>query len=663
MSVDAARLAALDAELAGFPPTSVTARLCGALYAQLPNAPALPPYASFDAAAQSLHQDWKPETLARARELASAKPVADVRNAARAIDTGDTGLTIVTGLRSALSLFWGDKAQVADEAQQKADAALKALGIAFIAGRLFEGTVKERLAQLRRVPAGRSLLLYYGMAEVALPFVTDVVAAEGSFVRDLVATQATSIASKLGTIVGKDGVDNAVKVLDELVETLDGIALKTVQYVEPVATSVQAYLPGPIKAAGGELTDLAAIGADMLPVYRYLVNRLAAESALFRAIQELEPERLPQPAAPDAASADEAPTEGGTGVDAAGLHGLRTAEVMAETWRDALALEPEAAAPPRKRSPFAGLAAVSAGPSVDLEPVGGDDDRTATMPATDTVVSPVRSPSPPPLPVGLSQTLVPEDFGDSEHLPDEPEPVQDGVLGDFDEIPERTDEASTMVVQMAPPTPAPIPGLDAMEAMPTFTPEMLEDIDLSSVGEAPIDGVWLHREPDGPARWVVLSASGVFSNRPPVTPPPVDWEAHRDAGHLVGTWRRMGDLLLIEIAGTPQEAQLQVGEGELTVDGVTLRKADHDLTGKVLSGRWRPRDGSGRRWRFDEAGAVFTDESGADPAGRYELGYASLTVHWADGTRTVLSMFSDLQPPGQTDFIALDGEIYDREDA
>ncbi len=560
-------LAGLDAELASFPPTSATARLCAGLLSQVPRAPTVQPFASLDEAAATLHDDWAEPTMARARELASTAAVKEVRFAAKSIDTGDTGLTILTGVRSAFALFTGGSVGAVDEPQQKADAALKALGIAFIAHRLFDGSVDDRLKQLRTVPAGRCLLLFYGAAEVALPFVEQVKSSEGRFVQQLLEEHSGAIADKLAGAVGAAGVAQAQEVLAQLTGTLDKIAVGTAEHVEPLAQSIQGYLPGPLRAAGGSLTDLAAIGADTLPVYQYLVARLAAEAALFRAIRELEPERLPSRKPKSLTASDGAdPWFDDTPEDRQGVAGKGAAQAFAATWERALGPKPEpvSTAP---RSPFARAAAP--------------------------VVEPV--------------------------------------------TPEPSEPAAQQPALVPPPEPGP--------------------------QDQPIDGVFVRRGGGGALTWVVFTPDGQFSNAPPVSAAPVDWVAHGAAGHLLGSYTRVGDLLTIVIAGQASESTVEVQTGALVIDGIRVDRADHDLSGTALEGTWRPRDGSGARMRFTADGWIYAGRgSGELPDGRYELGKATVALHWNDAGIDIRSMYTDRSPVSETpSVLCIGGDVYDLE--
>ncbi len=291
---DARGLERLQAELAGFPPTAVTARLLEGLFKVLPGGPPLPPYDSIETAAAAVVGRVPDDVLARALILADHRGTDEALFAARSIDTGDTGLSIVSGVRSALSLFLGaDRVQAGIAQQQRTDAALKALALAYLLTRLLPIDPNARVELVRSVPAGQEMLLYYGAIEVALPFSDAVQAAGGTFVRDLVQSHSRAMAQRLLGVVGRQGVADAEEMLAHLTGVLDEAALHCSPHTDALAAQVRSLMPAAVQS--GSLTDIVATGADALPCYRYLCARLAAEACLARAKLD----HMPDSALPD----------------------------------------------------------------------------------------------------------------------------------------------------------------------------------------------------------------------------------------------------------------------------------------------------------------------------------------------------------------------------
>jgi hypothetical protein len=290
--------ALLAAELTAFPQSAVTVRVIDALLKVLPDTPAMPPYFSLEAAADALFQGSTPEVVARAHTLANEPPIHLALTVARSIDTGDTGLTIVTGVRSALSAFFGGAVADAPLAQQRADAALKALALGYLATRLIAEPGAERIERLVALPTGRALLAYYAAIEIAMPFHRELAAnPDPAFVTRLVESQSRSIAPKPLGIIGREGVEDAQATLTHLLGHLDALVLAVLPNTSALAENVKGLLPSFMVPKGGaDVSPFVASGADALPCYRFLVARLAIESCISRARGELQPAPEPAPA-------------------------------------------------------------------------------------------------------------------------------------------------------------------------------------------------------------------------------------------------------------------------------------------------------------------------------------------------------------------------------
>ncbi|MEQ1502947.1 MAG: hypothetical protein ABMB14_11990, partial [Myxococcota bacterium] len=307
----------LRTELAGYPPSSVTVRVLTAMLTVLPDAAPLPPYSSLDQASALVFGGVPEDVVERARVLAANPRVEQAMFAARSIDTGDTGLTIVSGVRSALSLFFGKSGtrSAAVAQQQRTDAALKALGMAYLVTRLVPLPPADRVELIRSIPAGQELIQYYGAIEIALPFAEQVTASNGTFVADLVRDQGRAMADRLLGIAGREGIADAEALLAHLTTELDHAALAAVPHTSALAEKIGALLPA--AASAGHVFDLAAAGADALPCYRYLVARLAIEASIALAKHEA----MPDVPLPSVVAAPTAPTPPAPPIPA----GLRTA--------------------------------------------------------------------------------------------------------------------------------------------------------------------------------------------------------------------------------------------------------------------------------------------------------------------------------------------------
>ncbi len=270
----------VDSALAAFTEDDATVRLLWALFGAIPGAPAVSFYRSLDEARMLVFPDLDDAGLERARALALEPSATRALTVADAIDTGDIGISVFTGVRSALTFFFGDRAKVLDtDAQQGADAALKMVAIAWLTHTLIPGSVPEKVARLRALPSGEALLTYYAAVELALPFADDAVSGAGGLLARLLERYGPANRGRLDGAVGPGAEAVANGILGELVGPVDAMARALSAHAQTIAAAAQQWLP-PAIATAGTVAGAVATAADALPIYRLLGARLAAEVCL-----------------------------------------------------------------------------------------------------------------------------------------------------------------------------------------------------------------------------------------------------------------------------------------------------------------------------------------------------------------------------------------------
>jgi hypothetical protein len=274
----------VDEALQQFGPDALTAKLLRAIYAVVPYSPAFPDQRSTDDAVRALQPGATEADLARARDIAQSSPeVGDVLRMGRWIDTGDKGYAAVSSLFTAVAMFRGAGASALDnDTQQRNDAALKALALAYLVYKAYPGTLAQKAAAFRSSPAGQALAIYYATAEIALPFADNAAAQGGSFLSELFAREGAAQAASLAQMAGGQQAEEAKGMLTAITDQLQQVVTLAKGYVKPVTEAVTPYVPGAMQAAD-RAAGLAATAADVMPVYTLLAARLAAESAARRA--------------------------------------------------------------------------------------------------------------------------------------------------------------------------------------------------------------------------------------------------------------------------------------------------------------------------------------------------------------------------------------------
>lgn len=270
----------VDTALGEFKPDDYTVRLCNTIFKVLPFAPSPMPYGNLGDAVKAMNPSPTADLYAKAQQYAHAEPVTKTLWVANAIDTGDAGIAVYSGVRSAVVLFFGDNKSDALETdpQQAVDAAMKLLGLCYIIYRLFPGSIPDRVRSFYALPAGQSLAMYYAAVEVGLPFADNIVSAGGHFVHNLYQRYGNQAASKLQSVIGADDLANSQGILASVIQPMEGAVQKVAPYANQIAEAAKTYVPGAMNVAD-KAAGIVATGADAMPVYRYLVARLTAEAS------------------------------------------------------------------------------------------------------------------------------------------------------------------------------------------------------------------------------------------------------------------------------------------------------------------------------------------------------------------------------------------------
>lgn len=264
---------------------SLTYKLLKGVYTAVPYSPAFPHWRSVDDAVRALKPTATEEDMVRARQIAETnQEIANIIWMARLLDAGDKGYAIVTGLHSAFKLFQGQGLESLEtDNQQRNDAILKALGIAYMVYYAFPGTLQEKSVAFRDSPTGQAMMMYYGSIEVALPFADNAAQYAGGSLSAMLTNEGGEQANRLAQMAQGHSLEGAVQMLSQLTQQMQRVADHATSYVKPVAEQI-----GPYAATGVDFADKAAgalaNAADVMPVYRLLGGRLAAESAARRAL-------------------------------------------------------------------------------------------------------------------------------------------------------------------------------------------------------------------------------------------------------------------------------------------------------------------------------------------------------------------------------------------
>ncbi len=278
----------LDNLMGRFKNDDYSMKLCNAIFSAVPGVEPMGFYSTFGDAVRTVVPSSTAEQVDKAYKLTQEEDPQEALWVLDALDTGDKGIAMYTGLKSAFSLFFGSSKtnpnRFESDPQQATDAALKGLGLAYAIAKLFPGTVAEKVAMFNLVPAGKHLLTYYAIMELAVPFTDNVLSGGGHLMQDLMSKYGKESSSKMLTLAGAAGAEQAASVLTQITTQLNELTSKLAQFVGPVTEQVKQHIPGVLGSAD-KVAGVVATGADLMPVWGLLGSRLVAESCAYRSIR------------------------------------------------------------------------------------------------------------------------------------------------------------------------------------------------------------------------------------------------------------------------------------------------------------------------------------------------------------------------------------------
>ncbi len=267
----------------------LTVKLCSGIFSVVPGGPDFVFYNDLKGANNRL-AGGDPDVYERAKELSKSDEMKSAIWVADALDTADAGISIYTGVKNLFSLF-GSKSEAKRtfeaDPQQATDAALKAAGLAYMIYKMYPGGIGEKISLYRETPAGQELALYYGVAEVALPFTDNLVEGGADLVEKLMKSKDGDITSKLGSMgnIGAAGLGQAKEVMGQFTGPLGGYVDQAKGHTGAIMEKVKGYLPSAATVANvaDSATGAVATGVDLMPVWRFLGGRVVAEACVLRA--------------------------------------------------------------------------------------------------------------------------------------------------------------------------------------------------------------------------------------------------------------------------------------------------------------------------------------------------------------------------------------------
>ena len=267
--------------------SNLSVRVLKALLNNLPFAPNFDDYSDIEGAVLRLNPDATIDTIRQAEKIAERdEGVLKVTKTGIAIDRIDGGLGIYTGIKNSIDAIKNKDRERTFEAdpQQAVDASVKALAIAYIITSLYNGSPAERVRQFAATKAGQEALIYFAAAEVALPFTDNLAEASGDWMSKLFAATGDRAEDQFQQFAQGESIEMAKGVLQSLLQNIDGILSQTRTNLRPFLDKTQQVLPS-IMNVTDSVTGGAATALDLLPIWKLLCARIAAEACARKAMQ------------------------------------------------------------------------------------------------------------------------------------------------------------------------------------------------------------------------------------------------------------------------------------------------------------------------------------------------------------------------------------------
>jgi len=275
-----------------FQEKDLTVQVCRLLFETIPKAPSFIYYRDLKAALQRVAPHETGEVPASMLEAVQSERVTRTLWVADKLDIADASLAALTGVSNVLSWFGGGQPgrhAFESDRQQAIDAVLKILGVSYMTNKLFEGTVREKIGQLIVLPAGREMVLYLCLAEIALPFFDNVVAGGWDFASKHLQGAMAEGESKFGQVMDEKVTEDLQGTLGSMTNLLSQTMANVRGHLGPIVSKLESAMPMILNVTDS-VTGVMATAFDALPVWRFLGARLAAEASAFRAVGAAAPE-------------------------------------------------------------------------------------------------------------------------------------------------------------------------------------------------------------------------------------------------------------------------------------------------------------------------------------------------------------------------------------
>ncbi len=273
----------IDETLSEFKENDTTVKIARFIFDNLPVTPEFLFYTNLREAARRYNFDYSNEREEKIINIAKYdENLHKIIKTGKAIDKIDAGLGIFTGLQNTYQKIKKTNQRTFEsDPQQAIDAATKAIALGYMIHLSFD---ENKIQNFLKLHSGIEILSYFLTIELALPFTDNFLEEGGKALYKLIQQNERQIESKFSSFAGETSFLEAKTILERLENQIQSLSSTISQSLKPFEETLSNKLPSILNimdsVAGGISTSL-----DILPFWKFLSARLAAESAIYKSIK------------------------------------------------------------------------------------------------------------------------------------------------------------------------------------------------------------------------------------------------------------------------------------------------------------------------------------------------------------------------------------------
>ncbi len=258
-----------------------TVKICKFIFDNVPTTPDFYFYRDISSAIKRYSDNITPELLKNIRNtLDFNSNLQSILKTAQTIDKVDGALSFYSGLKNTYEILnkKDRKRTFESDPQQALDAGLKTIALFYIINQTSENNSFETFLKIK---AGKELLYYFLVIELALPFTDNLIEEGGKFIYKLLHKNESKIQEKFVSFANYESYQNSINLLEKMEKELDTLLTSISKFIKPFEDQLTNKLPK-ILNVSDSVTGGIATYLDILPIWKFLGARVAMEAAIYK---------------------------------------------------------------------------------------------------------------------------------------------------------------------------------------------------------------------------------------------------------------------------------------------------------------------------------------------------------------------------------------------